>query len=321
MKVLGIGNALVDIMTILPGDSILETLDLPKGSMQLVNKEISQLVQQKTQGFERSICSGGSAANTIHGLAMLNLPCGFIGKIGPDQMGEIFDQHLRESGVNTCLLKSQNDSGVAVALVSPDGERTFATFLGAAVELSANDLKEEYFEGYQILHVEGYLMQNYDLINRAIEIAKSKGMKISFDLASYNVVEDHRQFVNKILRDSCDIVFANEEEAKVLTGLDPADAIKDISQYVQTAIVKAGSKGSYVFMNNEFTFIPSRSVDVVDTTGAGDLYASGFLYGYCQDWSAEKSIQLATHMAAEVIQHVGAKIPDLKWAGIKNEHI
>lgn len=321
MKVLGIGNALVDIMTILPNDLVLEDLNLPKGSMQLVDKNVSQSVQNKTQNYERSICSGGSAANTIHGLAMLHHPCGFIGKIGKDEMGSIFDLHLRESGVKTHLLYSENDSGVAVALVSPDGERTFATYLGAAVELSADDLKPEFFEGYDILHIEGYLMQNYALIYRAIELAKEKGMKVSFDLASYNVVEDHREFVNEILRDHCDIVFANEEEAKVLTGLNPAEAIKDIAKYVETAVVKAGSHGSYVFMNNEYTFIPSRKVDVIDTTGAGDLYASGFLYGYCKDWDAEKSIFLATHMAAEVIQHVGAKIPNEKWHHIKNEHI
>lgn len=321
MKVLGIGNALVDIMTILPNDSILEILDLPKGSMQLVNKEVSQSVQDKTRNFDRSICSGGSAANTIHGLAMLQHPCGFIGKIGKDEMGSLFDIHLRESGVNTHLLHSTNDSGVAVALVSPDGERTFATYLGAAVELSAEDLKPDFFEGYDILHIEGYLMQNYTLIYRAIELAKEKGMKVSFDLASYNVVEDHRDFVNEILRDHCDIVFANEEEARVLTGLNPDEAIKEIAQYVETAIVKAGSHGSFVFMNNEYTFIPSRKVDVIDTTGAGDLYASGFLYGFCKGWGAEKSIFLATHMAAEVIQHVGAKIPNQQWNDIKKEHI
>jgi sugar/nucleoside kinase (ribokinase family) len=158
------GNALVDALVRIDNDTVLEELNLPKGSMQLVDWETSEKVLKAVDSFPRSQASGGSAANTIHGLAKLGIETGFIGKIGKDEIGTFFKNDLLDAKVNPLLAESDTRSGLALAMVSPDSERTFATFLGAAVEISADDLKIESFQGYDYFHIEGYLVQNYALI-------------------------------------------------------------------------------------------------------------------------------------------------------------
>ena len=194
-KVLGMGNALVDIMTRLESDSLLEKFMLPKGSMQLVDREASDKVLSGTIGLNKQQSSGGSAANTIHGLANLGIETGFIGAVGEDEYGTFFHQDLINSSISPKLFKSKTESGRAIALVSPDSERTFATFLGAAIELSAEHLSLDVFDGYEYFHIEGYLVQNHDLIRKSIEFAKQKNLKVSLDLASFNVVEANLYFL------------------------------------------------------------------------------------------------------------------------------
>ena len=168
---------------------------------------------------------------------------------------------------------------MAVALVSPDSERTFATFLGAAVEISASDLKLEDFQGYDYFHIEGYLVQNYDLIETAVKLAKEAGCKVTIDMASYNVVEDNLEFLTRIVKEYVDIVFANEEEAKAFTGKEPREALDAIAEMTDIAVVKIGSKGSMVKRGDKVYTAGVIKANSIDTTGAGDLYAAGFIYG------------------------------------------
>lgn len=319
MKIIGIGNALVDLLTQIEEDSTLETLNLPKGSMQLVDGENSKKAIDSTSSFKRTIASGGSAANTIHGLARLGTPIGFIGKIGRDEMGTFFKDDMNQSGIETYLLESDTPSGVALALVSPDGERTFATFLGAAVEMTEKDINSSVFENYDILHIEGYLLQNYSLISQAIKAAKEKGLLVSIDLASYNVVEDNRDFLNEMIDNYTDIVFANEEESKALTGLEPEEAVRSLQSRVDIAVVKTGAEGSLIAMNGEITKVPANKVKVIDTTGAGDLYASGFLYGLINNYAPYECGLAGSILGGEVIQHIGAKIPDELWKDLSEQ--
>src|SRR5512133_85037 len=158
MNILGIGNALVDVMTLIDNDNILEKFSLPKGSMQLVDGEISAMIKSGTSGFSRNLVSGGSAANTIHGLAMLGVNTGFIGSIGKDDTGDFFENDMKNAGVRTFLTRRDSVTGTAIAIISPGSERTFATHLGAAVELDYTDLSNEYFKDYDILYMEGYLI-------------------------------------------------------------------------------------------------------------------------------------------------------------------
>ncbi len=314
-KIIGIGNALVDMMTTLKSDYFLEELKFPKGSMQLIDKDLSREIILKTNELPRKQASGGSAANTIHGLAKLGVETAYIGKIGRDDLGRFFISDLEKSNIKPYVLESDNDTGISIAMVSPDSERTMATCLGAAVELNANDLKPEILQGYKYLHLEGYLVLNRELVKKAIQLAKENYMLVSLDLASFNVVEDNMDFLHSII-DKVDIVFANEEEAKAFTKMEPEDALDEIGKYCEIAVVKLGKKGS-IIKNGERNFkVNAAEADAIDTTGAGDLYASGFLYGLIEGYPVNKCGEIASLVASQVIEEIGAKISPDRWQWI-----
>ena len=317
-KILGIGNALVDVMTMIDSDSVLSEFGLPKGSMTLVDDDKSQLVKSGTTKFKKSLASGGSAANTIHGLAMLGAGTGFIGSIGRDETGDFFENDLRAAGVETYLIRRESVTGTAVALISTDSERTFATHLGAAVELNAEDLNPEYFTGYDILYLEGYLIYNKPLITEACRLAKKNNMIVAIDMASYNVVETHLDELTEIVNEYADIVFANEEEARVFTGLNPEEALEKISENTQVAVVKIGKEGSWLKRGEERIKIGTLPVQSRDTTGAGDQYASGFLFGYASGLSLEKCGLIGALTAGRVIEIIGARINNESFSAIKS---
>jgi sugar/nucleoside kinase (ribokinase family) len=316
MQILGIGNALVDVMTLIDNDNILEKFALPKGSMQLVDGEISALIKSGTSDYKRNLVSGGSAANTIHGLAMLGLTTGFIGSIGKDDTGDFFETDMKRAGVKTFLSRRNSVTGTAVAFISPGSERTFATHLGAAVELEASDLKDRYFSGYDILYIEGYLIFNKALVESACRIAKKNNMKIALDLASYNVVDAKLTDFKEIIENYIDIVFANEEEAMSFTGLSPIEALKSISMLCDIAVIKIGQEGSLVKRGEKVIKIGTIPVQCIDTTGAGDLYASGFLYGYAKGLSLEMCGKFGSVLAGHVIEIVGARMDEHRWKKI-----
>jgi len=316
-KVLGMGNALVDIMTRLENDALLNDFNLPKGSMQLVDKNAADKVYIGTQHLKKQQSSGGSAANTIHGLANLGIETGFIGTIGDDEFGSFFYEDLKKNNIHPNLFKGSTESGRAIALVSPDSERTFATFLGAAIELSADHLNNDIFEGYQYFHIEGYLVQNHDLIRKAVELAKLKGLKVSLDLASFNVVEANIDFLKELIKNHVDIVFANEEEAKAFTGLQPEEALNEIAKDCEIAVVKIGKNGSLVKKANEIFKIGVIKVNSIDTTGAGDVYASGFIYGLVNGLSLQKCGEIGALLSGKVIEVIGAKMEAETWNFIR----
>ena len=316
MHILGIGNALVDVMTLIDNDNILEKFSLPKGSMQLVDGEKSALIKSGTSEFKRNRVSGGSAANTIHGLAMLGIETGFIGSIGMDDTGDFFENDMKNAGVKTFLTRRDSVTGTAVALISPGSERTFATHLGAAVELDSDDLHSEYFRDYNILYMEGYLILNKALVEKACIFAKNNNMKIALDLASYNVVDAKLADFKEIIENYVDIVFANEEEAKSFTGLPPLKALDSISKLCEIAVIKVGREGSLVKRGDEVIKIGTIQVNCIDTTGAGDLYASGFLYGYAKGLSLEKCGLFGSVLAGHVIEIVGARMDKSRWEKI-----
>ncbi len=318
-RILGIGNALVDVMTLVQGDYILQEFKLPKGSMQLVDREKSEGIKAATAIFPRTWSSGGSAANTIHGLAMLGADTGFIGSIGRDDTGDFFENDMKKAGVNTLLIRRNSPTGTAVALITQDSERTFATHLGAATELNSDDLNPLLFEGYDILYLEGYIINNFQLVEKACSIAHSKNMLVALDLASYNVVEEHKESFSKIVSEYVDILFANEQEALAFTGLDGEKALPSLSEISPTVILKIGAEGSWLKTADETIKISAYPVKCVDTTGAGDLYAAGFLYGYANGLPLEKCGILGSFMAGKVIEIIGARMDRERFALIKKE--
>ncbi|TSA28175.1 MAG: adenosine kinase, partial [Bacteroidetes bacterium] len=250
--------------------------------------------------------------------------------------------------VEPYLIRSDTETGRAITLITPDSERTFATYLGAAVELSASHLSDSsfliphskpsdeplarsheiesripdpgsrIFSSYDYLHIEGFLVQNHYLIRTAIELAKANGLLVSLDLASYNVVEANLAFLEEIIRKHVDILFANEEEAKAFTGFEPERALNHLAQFCEVAIVKTGSKGSMVKSRDVVSEIGIIPVRLVDTTGAGDLYAAGFLYGHSHGWPLEKCGEAGALLAGNIIEELGAKMPVERWKEVKD---
>lgn len=318
-RILGMGNALTDILLQIEHDEVLATLNLPKGSMQLVNGQFSDQIGIALSGIARKMATGGSASNTINGLTKLGVTAGFVGKVGKDDVGTFFTNDSISNGVTPHLLISETPSGRCTVLVSPDGERTLCTFLGASCELDAEDLTLEMFQNYDIFHIEGYLVQNHELIRTAVRLAKEAGLKVSIDLASYNVVEDNLDFLNEIIREYVDIVFANEEEARAFTNKEPQDALIHISNHCDIAVVKIGKEGSYVKSGDSSVQVQPRTANCIDTTGAGDLYAAGFLYGLACNYSLDVCGQIGSLVAANVVEVLGAKMTDEVWATIHEE--
>ena len=316
-RILGIGSALVDFLAQVPDEQILNKLNLPKGSMTYVDIEnsvkISQMITEK-YGSQRA--SGGSAANTMSGLAQLGIEAGFLSKVGKDEVGQFFEKQMSDTHVKPLMLKSDTPTGRVMAFVTPDGERTFATCLGAAIELSPDDIKPELFDGWDIFYVEGYLVANPNMLRKAVETAKARGLKIAIDLASYNVVEESRDFLMELIENYVDIVFANEKESFALTGLEPEAALHFIAEHCDIAVVKVGPKGAFVQRGNEIVTIPPMPANVVDTTGAGDMWAAGFLAGLVKGKDLMTCGTIGTLLASNIIEVIGAKMDDARWKKI-----
>ena len=319
-KVLGIGNALVDILVKIDNESILEKLELPKGSMTLIDNEGLKTIKNEVKDFATKKVTGGSVANTINGLAALGIDAAYIGKVGKGNSGIFFENEMTQNGVETRLLKSDTPTGRAFALVSPDGERTFGTFLGAAIEMTAEDLTPEPFQGADILYVEGYLVQNKNLIEETMKMAKDEGLLVAIDMASYNVVEANKEFMNHLLQEYVDIVFANEEEALAFCDTkDSCEAVNTLAQQTSIAVVKIGANGSYVKSGNKLYRAGIYGNKAVDKTGAGDSYAAGFLYGLIHDMDLGKCARIGAYIADHVIATTGAKLHKDVWEKINRD--
>lgn len=317
--ILGIGSALTDILTQIDDDNILAQWNLQKGSMILVDATKSkQIGDDLAKRYHSQMAAGGSAANTISGLAKMNIEAGFLSKIGDDEVGRFFENEMVNTHVKPLMLKSTTLSGRAQAFVSTDGERTFATCLGASAELSANDIVPSLFEGWDIFYVEGYLVANPNMLDKAIATAKAKGMEIAIDMASFNVVEESRDYLTHIIKNDIDIVFANEAEAKALTGLEPEEALHQIASMCKIAVVKVGAKGAYIQQGSEIVTIEPIKAQVIDTTGAGDMWAAGFLAGYAKGENLKKCGTMGAILAANVIEVMGAKMDKTRWEKIYN---
>ena len=314
-KVIGIGNALTDMLVNLRSDQVLEKFDLPRGSMSLVNSEQQKEISKSVSGLPYTLSLGGSADNTIRAMARLGCKVGFIGKVGRDSTGDFFESALDNLGIQPFILRGEERSGKCVSLVSPDGERTLVTHLGAAVEMKAEDLTPEIFDGYDCLYVEGYLVQDHNLIRDAIRMAKELGLKVAIDLASFNVVEENVDFLREVISEYVDIVFANEDEARAFSGEEePVNALQYISTMCDLVIVKIGMRGALIKQGSEVSHVGiMAAAKRVDTTGAGDFYAAGFLAGMCEGLSLRQCGTIGAITAGKVIEIVGTTPTEEAW--------
>lgn len=313
------GNALTDVLIRLESDDVLNSLNLPKGSMQLIDENQLSKIILKTADYTPALVCGGSAANTITGVSKLGIPAGFIYKVHKDEIGDNYSKDLESYGIKTMTLFDEKPSGRSLVFITPDGERTMATYLGAAAAMTADEIKDEMFEGFDFFYTEGYLVQNHDLIETALSKAKRAGLKVALDLASYNVVEAERDFLKHLIEDYVDIVFANEEEAQTFSLSDPHKALNEIAGMSETAVVKLGSKGAMAKNGEYHSVVSAVKSECIDTTGAGDLFAAGFIYGLSAGKSVETSLKFGTITAGKVIEIIGPRIDQAGWNMIKDD--
>jgi len=316
MKVLGLGNALVDVLVKLESETYLEKMNLPKGSMQLIDEDRLMKILDTIRDFDSVRATGGSASNAVCGIARLGIPAGFIGSIGQDFYGSFYKEDLQRNGVEPILHENDLTSGCAMTMITPDGERTFGTYLGAAADLKIENIKREVFLRYNYLFIEGYLVQSPEFILSTVKMAKSCGCKVVLDLASYNIVAANRALFKELLKNT-DIVFANEEESFAFTGMEPKDACLELAKYCEIAVVKIGAKGSYIANKEEIVLARATKVPCVDTTGAGDLYAAGFLYGLAKGLPLITCGEIGALVSGQVIQIIGTKMNNRTWEQIK----
>ncbi len=316
-SILGLGNALTDALYPGTSDAVIQELNLPKGSMQLIDADTYHAISRRMHGAERERTTGGSACNTILALSHLGAPVALFGKVGADDDGRFFASEFARRGVELHLIESPLPSGVASTFISPDGQRTFGTYLGAAATLDADDVRPEFFEGHGYLYIEGYLVQNHSLIERAVYEAKRAGLKVVLDLASYNVVEADREFFGELLEHT-DIVFANEDEARAFTGLDAYEALDALAEICPIAVVKIGKAGSLVKSGD---YIGRATCDAtlvtVDTTAAGDYFSAGFLYAHTSGRDLETCLRAGAILGDEIIQVIGTHLPESTWEQIR----
>ncbi len=315
-KIVGIGNALTDMLVNLANDNVLAEYDLAKGSMNLVDAALQTSISKSVAGLPYSLSLGGSAGNTIRAMASMGCQTGFIGEVGKDTTGDFFEQALRNLSIEPHIFRGTHRSGKCVSLISPDGERTMLTHLGAALEMVPEMIDDSLFEGYDCLYIEGYLVQNHALITKAAAEAKAMGLKVAIDLASFNVVEENRDFLINLVKDYVDIVFANKDEAIAFSGeQEPLNALQYISEMCELAIVKVGTGGAIIKQGSEVLHVGiMAAAKRVDTTGAGDFYAAGFLAGMCEGLSLRQCGTLGAIAAGKVIEIVGTTLSKEAWS-------
>jgi sugar/nucleoside kinase (ribokinase family) len=312
LDVLCIGNAIVDVIAD-ASDQFLRAEGLTKGTMRLIDAEEAERLYSH-MGPAHQV-SGGSAGNTAAGVAALGGRAGFIGQVAPDQLGEFYRHNLTSTGVE--FTTPAADVGAPTArsmiLVTPDSHRTMNTFLGAAQHLPASALDEEQIRSSAILYLEGYLWDPEtprQAMVRAIEVAHDAGRKVAFTLSDMFCVDRHRDGFNKLLDDQrIDILFANQAEVEALAGVPHLeDAVAAVKGRVETLVVTRSEDGALATRGADRADVPAEPIErLVDTTGAGDLFAAGFLLGEARGLGLERSLQLGAIAAAEVIQHYGAR--------------
>jgi len=300
--VYGIGNILVDL-AIQVSDSLIKEINLEKGRFHLVDsKEIMKKIGHK----EIKITPAGSAANTIHGIACLGGSCILTGKVGNDEHAEFYEK-------NSCFTcnfprSETKPTGRNINLITPDAQRTFAVDLGAALDLKNSDINESALKNSKILHLTGYAIEcTKEPCLHALNIAKNNNVKISIDLSDPGVIERNLDELKEIVKKYADIIFFNEEEAKMFTGMDADEAVSKLGEYADIAIVKIGAKGSLINDQGAIIMIEGIKANAIDTTGAGDLYAAGILYGIIKDYDLEMAGNLASKIAAKIVEQIGPR--------------
>ena len=317
MKILGLGNALVDVLSKLESDETLVKIGIQKGAMDMISREQMYVIRKYQANTETTQAPGGANCNTMRAIALLGGQSGFIGKVGDDNLGQFYEEALLKAGVASYLIKTEGPSGACTVFISPDGERTMGTFLGPAPTISPDEITEDVLRNYDCIHIEGYLIVNEELVRETMKKAKRLGLKVALDLANYNIVNAYKGLLEEVIPQYVDILFANASEAEAFTGLPAQEAVKALEKQVHVALVTLGKDGSLIGSEGKFYHVDAEGGKPVDTTGAGDNFAAGFLYGQSVGASLVQSAQIGSMLSGYVIDVVGPQVPADKWEQIK----
>ncbi len=308
--VTGIGSPLLDL-TVEVDDNILEILGLTKGQMHLIEEDKSESIRESLKSYNIVTTPGGSSANTLAGVANLGGQGVLIGKVGNDLYADFYISETEKAGVKTRLKKHDTMTGHAITFITSDSERTFATHLGAAIHLSKDDITKEDIIQSRILHIEGYLLEIPEVREAtvfAMKIAKEKNIMISVDLADPGLIGRIHDILNDIVSEYTDIVFVNEEEARAFTGKEEEEALNILYSQCEIAVVKLGERGSIIKSDNTVYNIPAYETNVVNTNGAGDMYAAGLLFGISNNLPIENSGRIGSYASSLVVAQTGARL-------------
>ncbi|MBT3375881.1 MAG: adenosine kinase [Lentisphaerae bacterium] len=319
-RVIGFGAALVDQLAFVD-DAFIDGIDGDKGGMELLdNAQRCALLGALPSPPQR--VPGGSAANTVVGLAQLGVAARLLTKVGTDAEGEFYREALEQSGVETNALKATDDAptGTCISLVTPDSERTMRTFLGASAMLTPDDITPEDFRGCTHAHIEGYMLFNMELMLHILTTAKACGCIVSLDLASHEVVRACRPVLPGMLREYVDMVFANEDEAAAFAASgDERVALERLNSFCPLAVVKLGPRGALIGTDAGVVEVEARKATSIDTTGAGDLWAAGFLAVLLRSNDPAQAGTAGAILGAVAVEQIGAVIPEDSWPDIRKE--
>ncbi len=309
-RIYGIGNPLVDV-SVSVEDRDLQALGLTKGTMLLIDTEKRRQILDHIEGKSVSYGCAGSAPNTIITIASLGRPTSLGGAVGDDELGRVYRDRLRETGVEDRLAVCPGETGTSIILVTPDGERTMCTFLGVCDRFSSNNVDTERAKDVDWIHFTGYMFDTDSqraAIAYAVAAAKKGGAKVSFDVADPFAVDRHGDAFREIIGRDVDLLFANQAEAEMLTGKsDPAEAADSLSKSVGVVAVKDGKNGSVVATDGKLHRVAADTASLVDSTGAGDTYAAGFLYSLTEQYDVEAAARFASFLAARIVERRGAQ--------------
>ena len=309
--VYGVGNSLVDIQARIE-DSVLETLQFPKGIMTLVDESTQTRVLHAIHGARINRCAGGSAANTIAGIADFGGKAAYAGKTGLDELGEFWLKDMRNLGVKIEVPQDAGKTGACVVLITKDAQRTMLTHLGLSAKLGPDDISEAEICKAKYIYIEGYLFAGDTTkaaAMKAIELAKKNGIKVAFTVSDPFLINMHRDLFWELIAGPVDLLFCNLEEARSLTGLnDPVDCAQIIHSQAADVALTLGPDGSLLMHAGKTIPIEGVSTEAIDTTGAGDMYAAGILYGITNGMTWKQAGHLASHAAARVVAQMGARL-------------
>ncbi len=314
---IGVGSPIMDLLAPIPEDFLTKVAG-DKGGMLLVNQEEMQEILRRLPSTP-ALSTGGSAANVTFNASRLGLRTTFLGKLGNDDIARRYRAEFEGVGVDASRFKHGDQANArCLAMVTPDAQRTLRTDLGAAMTLSPDEVHPADFADCRHAHIEGYLAFNRALAERALAAAREAGASVSFDLSSFEVVGATRDWLFSQFKRGIDVVFANEDEIRALfpsrTTATYEDLARELGAFGVLAAVKVGADGAWLAQNGSIERIaPVRVHNVVDTNGAGDAWAAGFLYGYLHNWPLQKSGALASHLGAETVRHMGPIIPATHW--------